>query len=60
MLILTRKSRESIRIADDITITIMEVDGTHVRIGIDAPRDVEVYRSEIYEEARAARESERA
>lgn len=60
MLILTRKSRESIRIADDITITIMEVDGAHVRIGIDAPREVDVYRAEIYEEVRAARESERA
>jgi carbon storage regulator len=48
MLVLTRKAGESIRIGDNITITIVESDGHNVKIGIDAPRDVAVHREEVY------------
>ena len=49
MLILTRKKDESLRIGDDIVITVVSVSGGHVRLGIEAPRDLAVHRSEIYE-----------
>lgn len=52
MLILTRKQSESIRIDDDITVTILGIKGNQVRIGIDAPKDIPVHREEIYERAR--------
>lgn len=48
MLVLSRNAGESIRIGDDIVITILGFDG-QVRIGIDAPKDVSVHRTEIYE-----------
>jgi len=49
MLILTRRSGESIKIGDDITISVIEIRGHQVRLGIEAPRDVVVHREEIYE-----------
>lgn len=49
MLILTRKIGESIRIGDSITVKIVSMDNKHVKIGIDAPRDVSVNREEIYQ-----------
>ncbi len=49
MLILTRKISESIRIGDDITIKVIELDNRHVKLGIDAPRNIAVNREEIYE-----------
>ena len=49
MLVLTRKCNESIRIGDEITITVMRIDSGQVRIGIDAPRGVPVHREEVYE-----------
>jgi carbon storage regulator len=58
MLVITRKSGERICLGDDITITVMEISGSSVRLGIDAPRALPVYRAEIYaavkEENRAA------
>ena len=48
MLILTRKTGESINIGNDIKITIVSIDGGQVRIGIDAPKDVIIHREEIY------------
>jgi len=48
MLILTRKFGESIAIGDDIKITLLEMKGRQVRIGIDAPPDIVVHREEIY------------
>jgi carbon storage regulator len=48
MLILTRRQHESLRIGDDITVTIVAVKGHQVRVGIEAPRTVEVHREEIY------------
>lgn len=49
MLVLTRKTTESIQIGDEISITVLEVRGNQVRLGIDAPRQVPVHRHEIYE-----------
>lgn len=48
MLVLTRKLGEGIVIGDDVTITIVEMKGGNVRIGIDAPRDKKIYRQEIF------------
>jgi carbon storage regulator len=50
MLVLTRKNGESIKIGDDIEITILSTKGDQVKIGINAPKNVEVYRKEIYEQ----------
>jgi carbon storage regulator len=49
MLVLSRKPDESIRIGDEIEITVIEVRGDVVKIGISAPRSVSVYRKEIYD-----------
>ena len=48
MLILTRKIGESIHIGDDVKLTVLENDGSQVRIGIAAPKSVPVHREEIY------------
>ncbi|MEP3480515.1 MAG: carbon storage regulator CsrA [Fuerstiella sp.] len=47
MLVLSRKKGESIVIGDDIVVTIVEVRGDKIRLGIEAPRDVPVHRKEI-------------
>ena len=48
MLVLTRKKNESLIIADDIEIEILAIDGEQVKIGIKAPRDVDIHRKEVY------------
>ncbi len=48
MLVLTRRLNQSIKIGDDIEITVIEVRGDQVRLGVAAPRDVSVHRKEIY------------
>ncbi|KJR96329.1 MAG: carbon storage regulator [Desulfobulbaceae bacterium BRH_c16a] len=48
MLVLTRKLGEGIVIGDDVTITIVEMKGGNVRIGIEAPRDKKIHRQEVY------------
>ena len=48
MLILTRKDGESLNIGDDVVVTVLEVRGDQVKVGIDAPRDVAVDREEIH------------
>lgn len=49
MLVLERKIKESLMIGDDIKITILEVQGNSVKIGIEAPKNVLIYREEIFE-----------
>jgi len=48
MLILTRKLGEVIRVGDDVTVRVLEVRGNQVRLGVEAPPDVRIYREEIY------------
>lgn len=48
MLILSRKLNEAIQIGDKIKITVVEIRGNKIRLGIEAPGDVEVYRQEIW------------
>lgn len=56
MLTLTRKVGESIRIGDEIQIVVKEIRRNHVRIGILAPREVKIYREEVYENIMSERQ----
>lgn len=58
MLVLSRHRDESIMIGDDIVLTIVDIRGDKVRLGIDAPQDVPVHRREVYEAIQ--RENQRA
>ena len=58
MLVLTRKSNQSIMIGDDIEISVLAVMGEKVRIGIEAPRSVPVFRREVYVEIQEDRDGE--
>jgi carbon storage regulator len=49
MLILTRRVGESVKIGDEVTVTVLGFKGSHVRLGFAAPRNVAVHREEIYE-----------
>jgi carbon storage regulator len=49
MLILTRKTSETLMVGDEVTVTVLGVKGNQVRIGVNAPREVAVHREEIYE-----------
>ncbi len=49
MLVLSRQKDESIMIGDDVEITIVDVRGDKVRLGINAPREISVHRKEVYE-----------
>jgi carbon storage regulator len=55
MLVLTRKSNQSIMIGDDIEVSVLSVTGEKVRIGIQAPRDIPVFRKEVYVEIQQER-----
>jgi carbon storage regulator len=48
MLVLSRQSGQSIRIGSNITLTVINVKGNHIRIGISAPKEVAVHREEVY------------
>ncbi|HEY5554189.1 MAG TPA: carbon storage regulator CsrA [Cellulomonas sp.] len=54
MLVLSRRVGERLMIGDDIVVTVIEVRGDGVRLGIDAPREVRVHRAEVLEAVRAA------
>lgn len=47
MLILSRKKNEAIHIGDNIVITVLDISGDHIKIGIDAPKNIQIYRAEI-------------
>jgi carbon storage regulator len=50
MLVLTRKTDESIIIGDNIAVTVVAVEGDQVRLGVTAPKDIAVHRQEVYEQ----------
>jgi carbon storage regulator len=56
MLVLTRKSNQSIMIGDDIEVSVLSIMGEKVRIGIQAPRDIPVFRKEVYLEIQSERD----
>jgi len=49
MLVLTRRLGESINIGDNIKITVVDIDGKQVKVGIEAPKDISIFREEVYE-----------
>jgi carbon storage regulator len=53
MLVITRKSGEGICLGDDVKITVLEISGSTVRLGIEASREIPVYREEIWEAVKA-------
>ncbi|MFN8195737.1 MAG: carbon storage regulator CsrA [Nocardioidaceae bacterium] len=57
MLVLSRRVGEAIVVGDDVTITVLEVRGDVVRVGIDAPRSVAVHRAELLAEIRSTNEA---
>ncbi len=58
MLILTRKAGEAIAINDDITVTVLEIKGGQIKLGIDAPRHISIHREEVL--TRILEENQRA
>ena len=60
MLVLTRKSSQSIMIGDDIEVSVLAIMGEKVRVGIEAPRSVPVFRKEVYLEIQQDRGDEAA
>lgn len=54
MLVLTRHPGESVMVGDDVVITVLEVRGDVVRVGIEAPRSIRVHREEVYRELQRA------
>ena len=60
MLVLTRKSNQSIMIGDDIEVSVLSIMGEKVRVGIQAPREIPVFRKEVYLEIQQERAKEMA
>ena len=56
MLVLTRKLGEVIRVGDDVTVRVLEVKGNQVRLGVEAPAAVRIYREEVYRAIRKENE----
>jgi carbon storage regulator len=57
MLIITRRPGEKVMLGDDVVIEVIEVSGSSVRIGIDAPKSVPVYREELWRAVKAENEA---
>ena len=57
MLILTRRVGESLMVGDEVTVTVLEVKGNQVRIGIDAPKHISVHREEIFNRIKDGKDS---
>jgi carbon storage regulator len=55
MLILTRRPGESVKIGDEVTVTVLSIKGSQLRLGFSAPRNVAVHREEVYERIQAER-----
>lgn len=60
MLILTRKVGKSLLIGDDVSITILNVRGNQVKIGVKAPKEISVHREEIYQRIKQAEDKEQS
>ncbi len=58
MLILTRRVGETLIIGDEVSVTVLGVRGSQVRLGVNAPKDVSVHREEIYERIKKEREGQ--
>jgi len=54
MLVLTRRTGESVMVGDEVVVTVLEVRGDVIRLGITAPRSIRVHREEVYRELQAA------
>lgn len=54
MLVLTRKPEQSLRLGDNITLTVLAIEGDRVKLGIEAPRTISVLREEVFEQIQAA------
>jgi carbon storage regulator len=60
MLVLTRKSNQSIMIADDVEISVLSIVGDKVRIGIEAPKNIPIFRKEVYLQIQRKQAEQRA
>ena len=58
MLILTRRIRETLCIGDNVRVTVLGVNGNHVKLGIDAPQEISIHREEIYNRINERNEEE--
>lgn len=58
MLILTRRVNEALKIGDEVSITVLEIKGNQVRLGVKAPRSISVHREEIYQRIQESGASE--
>ena len=54
MLVLSRRTEQSIKLGPDITVTVLSIDGDRVKLGIEAPREVSVLRQELFDQVHAA------